>query len=189
MPVREWVRLDIGLLDDERFESMDADDRSVWVTAYLLISRAGDAVKDKDTLARLLAKQMGWPIAQANTAVAGLEEAGWIVASTRKTGITLRGYDKAQPIYRGPSDSPEAKAERNAKRPTTRAGRGASGGARGATRTDGTDKTPPAPPRGRGVEREPVAPRNGPMKGLKEVLGPFEEVIKKSDDTAKRSTS
>lgn len=139
MPIREWVRLDIGLLDDDRFEELTTEQRSAWTVAYLLIARAGDAVKDRDRLARLLTKQ---GIDDSARLVAELDEKGWIVEATRATGITLRGYEHAQPLYRGPSDSPEAKAARNAQRPTTRAGR------RGASvehverhSTDSTDST------------------------------------------------
>lgn len=130
---REWVRLDIGLLDDERFAGMTADQRGCWMTIYLLLAREGDSVKSLDRL-RFLLRRQGVP-----DLVDDLEAEGWFVPHSRG-GLSLRGYEARQyAFHRGPSDDPEAKRERNSKRPTTRAGRrGASVEHRGAT--------PPDPP-------------------------------------------
>jgi hypothetical protein len=104
-----------------------------------------------------------------------LAQAGWFVEHT-KGGLTLRGYQTAQDWFRGPSDLPEAKAERNAKRPTTRAGRGATverpdvvRGAsverRGATPTNKTNK-----PRARSrEEKKPDPPK--PLGQIMEEIG------------------
>lgn len=126
MGIRVWVRLDVGLLDDDRFEQMSAEQTRAWLNSYLLIARAGDAVKDRDRLAHLLKKQ---GVDDAADMVRELDGIGWIVDSSQG-GITLRGYENAQTKMRWRSDDPAEKAQRNAKRPTTRAGRrGASGGA------------------------------------------------------------
>jgi hypothetical protein len=183
---RDWIRLDIGLLDDDRFEQLTPEQSRAWLVAYLLIARERDAVKDLDRITKLLTKQ-GVP--DAARVVAELDAAGWFVPAHRKEGWTLRGYESAQPVMRGLSDDPASKAERNAARPTTKAGRqeaaalrGASRGARGAngaTRTDITDKTSSA--HTRTGETRPAS--------LKDVLGTFEEVMAKGKEAASSSTS
>lgn len=174
MPIREWVRLDVGLLDDDRFEQLTPEQRSAWTVAYLLIARGGDAVRDRPRLAHLLAKQ---GVADAIRLVDELDSAGWIVDAGRTEGITLRGYEKAQPLYRGLSDTPEAKALRNAKRPTTRAERAARGASVERVErhsTDSTDSTDITRKRARGgatVERvERGARKAGPVRSLKDLL-------------------
>jgi hypothetical protein len=120
MAVRPWIRLDHGLLDDARFEEMDAPQVEAWLKSYLVLARLGDTVKDLAELSRLLGKQgVQYPAVR----VGELDQMGWFVQSTRRPGTTMRGFERYQPIYRGPSDLPEAKALRNAERPTTRAGR------------------------------------------------------------------
>lgn len=139
-----WFRLDVGLLDDERFEAMDDATKGQWIVAYMLIKREGGSFKDDARLIKLMTKQGA---ADPAGAVAALRKAGWFVEHT-EGGFTLRGYQAAQEWFRGPSDMPEAKAARNAKRPTTRAGRGASVKRktvdhverRGATPTNGTNQ-------------------------------------------------
>lgn len=160
---REWVRLDVGLLDDERFNALPLDQQGVWLAVYLLLAREGDAVKSFDRLAYLLERRGGATLASL---LPDLRAAGWFVRHSQG-GYTLRGYEDRQFVFhRGPSDDPEAKAARNAKRPTTRAGR------RGATverRTVGEGIVHYAPARGSGAT-EGVAPRGGPMKSAKELL-------------------
>lgn len=164
---REWFRLDVGLLEDERFAGMSFEMVGIWTKTYMVIKREGGSFKSVDRLAYLLGRQGFDDPAEA---IARLTEAGWFVEHPAG-GQTLRGYVAAQEAYRGPSDMPEAKAERNAKRPTTRAGRrgasverrgasvaedrGATRGASGATHTNGTD-TPPGRKRARESESRPV---------------------------------
>ena len=132
---REWFRLDVGLLEDERFAAMSLELVGIWTKAYMVIKREGGSFKSVARLEYLLRRQ---GFVDPAGAIAALTEAGWFVEHP-KGGQTLRGYVAAQVAYRGPSDLPEAKAERNAQRPTTRSGRGASRGASGATHTNGTD--------------------------------------------------
>lgn len=168
MAVREWVRFDVGLLDDERFEALPAELRGAWATAYLVIAREGDSVKSFARLEYLLGRS---GIANSEAAVAALRKAGWLVRHSLG-GYTLRAYEAKQPKYRGPSDDPVVKAERNARRPRTRAeraARGASverGGASGATQ-DRTGQNTPKPPSG---ATDGVAPRGGSTTSLKDEL-------------------
>lgn len=182
---RDWIRLDLGLLDDDRFEALTPEQCRVWVTAYLLVARERDAVKDLERLIKLLTKQ-GVP--DAARIVAELDAAGWFVPATRREGITLRGYEAAQPIYRGASDSPEAIAQRNAKRATTRAGRRGASVDRvdrgGSTRTDRTDNQTRKRARENGAEPNVTKPGS-----LKAILGSFDEVIAKGKETAPDSSS
>lgn len=138
---REWIRLDLGLLDDERWTKLSLEDRGVWTTIYLLIAHDGDKVKSHHRLAWLLDKA---GISGAEALVDRLRAAGWFVRADGG-GITLRGYDKYQLKWvRGPSDSPEEKALRNARRPTTREGRerGATVERRGATAKGASSREP-----------------------------------------------
>jgi hypothetical protein len=174
MTAREWLRFDVGLLDDERFAELPTIERGVWLTIYLLLGREGDSVKSLDRLRFLLRRQ------GVADLVTDLEEKGWFVPHSAG-GITLRGYEARQvKWHRGPSDMPDQKAARNSKRPTTRAGRrGASVEQRGAT--------PPDPPvRDSIVSRseDTLAPRHpqedgpkNPPKSLKDIIGPFEDVV------------
>lgn len=125
---RPWIRLDVGLLDDERFEDLNPDQLAAWVKSYLIIAREGDSIRDLGKLARLLTKE---GIAHSAQRVDELDRMDWFVPATRRDGITLRGYEAKQPLYRGPSDLPEAKAARNSQRR-----RGASKERAGASRSD-----------------------------------------------------
>lgn len=155
---REWVRFDIGLLDDERFAEMPADQRGCWTTVYLLIAREGDSVKSLDRL-RFLLRRQGVPDLTDD-----LEARGWFVEHSQG-GITLRGYEDRQLRWHRPSDDPDKKRERNARRPTTRAGRrGANVEHRGAP--------PPDPPVRVQQDRRSdhdIAPPEG-LKPLRETL-------------------
>lgn len=109
MAVRPWIRLDHGLLDDARFEEMDSAQVEAWLKSYLLFARQGDAISDLGKLARLLGKE---GVAYPAIRVAELDQMGWFVQSTRKPGLTMRGYETYQPRYRGASDLPEVSAAR-----------------------------------------------------------------------------
>lgn len=177
---KDWIKLNLGLLDDERFMAMSHEVRSVWITAYLAIARDGGSVRDDARLAHLLRKQ---GIGDTDAAISGLRATGWLIPHT-EGGLTLRGYEKYQSTWRGPSDDPEQKALRNARRPTTRVGRtgGASGGASGATverqrRGERVDENL-APAR----EDAGAGERGG--KSLKEIIGEFDEIV-----SPKRGTS
>lgn len=107
---RPWIRLDTDILNDDRFEDLNAEQLAAWVKAYLLIAEQGDAVRDQYRLARLLSKE---GILNAAIRVDELDRAGWFVPSSRHEGwITLRGFEERQPLYRGPSDDPSEAAAR-----------------------------------------------------------------------------
>lgn len=177
---RPWIRLDVGLLDDDRFEDMSPEQIGTWVKAYLLIAREGDSIRDLAKLTRLLTKE---GVEYAAQRVDELDRLGWFVPATRREGVTLRGYEKAQPQYRGPSDLPEAKAIYNGRRSTTRAGRRrdveGGGGTRDSTERYGTLR----PKKGREVEGGGGSPPTDP-RPLKEILGAFEDIVRPKDETS-----
>lgn len=113
---RPWIQVDVGLLDDERFAQTPAHLRGVWLTAYLVIAREGDTCKNRQRLSWLLRRE---GIKSPDRAILELDRLKWLEDLGEGT-VTIRGFNKHQPLYRGRSDLPDAKAERNARRPTTR---------------------------------------------------------------------
>lgn len=120
---RPWIKTDIGLLDDQDWTELPAALRGAWLTAYLIVARDGDSCKSRDRLAWLMQRN---GIADAPNAVAALDAAGWL-EDTPDGRVTIHRFGVYQPRYLGPSDLPDAKAERATRRPTTRAGRSSRG--------------------------------------------------------------
>lgn len=181
---RPWIQVDVDILDDERFALTPQAVRGVWITAYLVIAREGDQCKSRARLVWLLKRE---GIRRPEDAVRALDRLGWL-EDVGDGAVTIRGFFKHQPIYRGRSDLPDAKAERNARRPTTRAGRGASRGARGATEERrGEETTPrtPAQEAGRGGDPTPEEARRifqdlvnrGVVSRVPPILGQPEGVV------------
>lgn len=144
---RPWIKIDVGLLDDEGFAVMPPELRGVWLTAYLIVARDGDSCKDRARLTWLLMRD-GSP--GAADEVAALDAAGWI-EDLPNGRITIRNFDKYQLVYRGPSDLPESVAARNSRRPTTRAGRSTRSTPSGSTEDRRGENTSPAAPRSAGA--------------------------------------
>jgi len=121
MPLREWVREDVGLLDDDRYIRMPDNLLATWEVLMKITGRlAGEKFKDREQMIAQL-RRYGRPKPAAG--IAGLDALGWIV-DVPDGGVRLRGWEKYQlRFYRGPSDDPFLKAERNRQRPTTDAAR------------------------------------------------------------------
>ena len=159
----EWLKLDVGLLDDGGVAAMDTATFGAWIKAYLLQKgRQGRPFADDGELARLLRKE---GVVDATDRVAAMRH--MLEYPHPDSGVVgVRGFHVYQSRRRHPSDLPEAKAERNARRPTTRSGRrGASververGGATDKTRRGGASPpTPPRPPAGGGAATGYVEP-------------------------------
>lgn len=117
MALREWVREDVGLLDDEQYVSMPDHLIAAWELLMKITARLpGERFKDTAQMIFQL-KRYGRPRAAA--VVKELEDREWFVPGPDGEGLRIKGWDKYQLVYRGPSDDPSAKAARNAKRPTT----------------------------------------------------------------------
>lgn len=165
---RPWLQFDVALLDDERFANTPTDLKGTWLLAYLLVARDGDICRDRARLAWLLERN---GVADAVERVERLDEQGWL--EDVDGGVTIRGFFKHQPVWRGASDHPEAKAERNARRPTTRAGRGARGASGAIEERRGEEITPRTPAHEAGRGGSPVSARDALLAaGLKpEIAG------------------
>lgn len=119
MAIREWVKENVGLLEDERYVGMTDTQLAAWEVLMKAVTRLpGEIFRDKSQMAFLLRR---YGRNKVDASIEALDRRGWFIESDG--GIKIRGWDKYQLLYRGPSDSPEAKASRNAARPTSDAER------------------------------------------------------------------
>lgn len=154
--VRPWIKLHTGLLHDQDFLAMPARLRGVWTTAYLAVALDGDSCKNRARLQFLLGL---FGVTNPAAAVKDLDRAKWL-EDVGDGAVTIRGFNKHQAVYRGPSDLPEAKAERKRRSGGERGREGASGGERGEeSRVDESRTRPPALEAGRGADPTPEEAR------------------------------
>lgn len=96
MALKSWIKLNIGLLDDDRFEAMTNEQVGAWIKAYLIIAKTG-SVKSLDRLRALLQKQG----VEDPSHVTALYEMGWLVSHSGG-GITIRGFEQYQADWKKP---------------------------------------------------------------------------------------
>lgn len=101
----KWIRLDVGLLDDEGWSLMPEAVQAAWIKAYLLqAARDGVPFQTEGELIRLLRKE---GVTDPEKAVAQMRH--MLDAEDDGPQIGIRRYGEHQPVARGPSDSPEYK--------------------------------------------------------------------------------
>ncbi len=166
---RPWIKVDVGLLDDDRFEGLSPSQVGVWLKAYLLVARDGDVVRDRARLAKLLGR---YGVRSPAAAVADLEAAGWI--EDVADGITIRGFRKHQLVYRGESDLPGRSHKRVApSRPESPVVAPVARGDRGEERR-GEETS-----RARTREAEPLRAATNGTSPISEIIGSFDDVVTK----------
>lgn len=170
-----WLPIHTGLLRDERFAGQSTKQRGIWVTVFLLLDGEPDPGWFRDSARYIwLLRREGITESDAMK----FNETGWIIAeSPDSPRLTLRGWHE----YTGPSNrkaihnAARDHASYNAKRTTRRPG-----SSRLVTRPrlDETRVSSSSDDVARPPAHEGEAGRRGPMKGLKEVLGSFDEIMK-----------
>jgi hypothetical protein len=121
---REYVRLWSDLASHPKWGRLSLVLRGAWASLLAYAGSRNDPTFTVERAVWLLARD-GDDEAEAH--VVALVEARWL--DREGDTVSLHDWDDHQPLYRGPSDSPEAKAARNALRPRTRVERA---GARGS---------------------------------------------------------
>lgn len=181
-----WLPIHTGLLRDERFARQTARQRGVWLTLFLLLDGEPDPGWFRD------AARAVWLLRREGISEADAKKFGdtdWLVPENANSSrLTIRGwheytgYEARKAVHnRGRGD----RSAEYARRGTTRAERD------GAVRRPRRDETRVSPSRDgeHPPAREGEAGRRASMKGLKEVLGSFDEVLKagkkqSTDDTS-----
>lgn len=119
MPIREWVKENVGLLDDDRYVEMSDSELAAWEILYKVQARLPNEVFKDEQQVLFNLRRYG----RRNPAamIKALRAKGWLEECDG--GLTIHKWKHYQIVYRGPSDLPEVKAQRNASGPTTDAER------------------------------------------------------------------
>lgn len=107
--MRDWVALYPSILDSDKWADLDAEERLAWVVTLLLAAQQPTEGRfDSQRHLSMILRKEGF--AEAPDIVDGLLRNG--VLDDEDGEVVVRGWNKWQKRWRGPSDDPGAAAER-----------------------------------------------------------------------------
>ena len=107
--VREWVRMDTGLLDNEDLTALSGDAQLVWFRLYLALGRVYGTVRTLDGLRRMADRDNAGilPLEQIRAAFDEIAYAGWFTQVEGRW--TIRGWIEYQGRKSGKTGSLESR--------------------------------------------------------------------------------